>query len=392
MASIAVRSNKLVLDFRYNGVRCREQTALTDSKTNRAKLLKLIDDIEAAIRLGRFVYADFFPGSPRSKYFAQLDASVKQSIAALPQSISLVHDCPLFSAFTAEWLDENESIWKASHCANVNAIFEHYLLPAFGTQRLDAITRADILKFRSRLTKTGNGKKRISNDWINHIMAQLRKLLVEASKRYNFDNPFVDIEPLKIDKPLINPLTLQEVRIFLAGVRADFRPYYTVRFFSGLRTAEVDGLKWKFVDFERRQIVVQETIVNNMEATPKNNYSYRHVHMSQPVFDALVTQKRVTADKEYVFCNAAGNPLDHRNVTKRIWTPTLKLLGLAHRRPYETRHTAATLWLAAGENPEWIARQLGHSSTKMLFERYSRFIPNITRQDGSAFEALLSNL
>lgn len=44
---------------------------------------------------------------------------------------------------------------------------------------------------------------------------------------------------------------------------------------------------------------------------------------------------------------------------------------------------------AAGENPEWIARQLGHSSTKMLFERYSRFVPNVTRQDGSAFEALL---
>jgi len=65
------------------------------------------------------------------------------------------------------------------------------------------------------------------------------------------------------------------------------------------------------------------------------------------------------------------------------------LLGLPPRRAYETRHTAATLWLAAGENPEWIAKQLGHSSTKMQFERYSRFVPNITRKDGSAFEALL---
>jgi integrase len=223
-------------------------------------------------------------------------------------------------------------------------------------------------------------------------MVQLHRLLTEASKRYKFDNPFADIEPLKIDKPLINPLTLKEVRIFLAGVRADFRNYYLIRFFTGLRTAEIDGLQWRYVDFERKQIVVQETIVNGDPEKPKNQSSYRSVTLSKPVIAALMAQKEVTGQLKYVFCNAAGNPLDHRNVTKRIWNPTLQLLGLPPRRAYETRHTAATLWLAAGENPEWIAKQLGHSSTKMLFERYSRFVPNITRQDGSAFEALLGVL
>jgi integrase len=54
------------------------------------------------------------------------------------------------------------------------------------------------------------------------------------------------------------------------------------------------------------------------------------------------------------------------------------------------RHTAATLWLAAGEAPEWIARQLGHTSTEMLFRVYSRYVPNLTRRDGSAIERLLA--
>ena len=49
-------------------------------------------------------------------------------------------------------------------------------------------------------------------------------------------------------------------------------------------------------------------------------------------------------------------------------------------------------WLAAGENPEWVARQLGHSTTEMLFRVYSRYIPNVTRRDGSAFEAMLEKL
>lgn len=390
MASISVRSNKLVLDFRYNGIRCREQTALTDSKTNRAKLAKLASDIEAAIRLQQFVYSDYFPGSPRTKQFATIDNQVRQQSNELQHAApTLYRDCPTFNAFSAEWLVEHEGIWKASFNSNVNSIYENYLLPAFANQRLNNISRADVLKFRASLTKPQGSKKRISNDWINHIMVQLHRLLTEGSKRYKFDNPFVDIEPLKIDKPLINPLTLQEVRIFLAGVRSDFRLYYTVRFFTGLRTAEVDGLKWKYIDFERKQIVVQETIVNGKTESPKNQTSYRSVALSKQVIAALLAQKEVTGQYEYVFCNAAGNPLDHRNITKRVWNPTLQLLGLPPRRAYETRHTAATLWLAAGENPEWIAKQLGHSSTKMLFERYSRFIPNITRQDGSAFEALL---
>ncbi len=38
----------------------------------------------------------------------------------------------------------------------------------------------------------------------------------------------------------------------------------------------------------------------------------------------------------------------------------------------------------------WIARQLGHSTTEMLFRVYSRYVPNLTRQDGSAFEAILT--
>jgi 3'-5' exoribonuclease len=91
-----------------------------------------------------------------------------------------------------------------------------------------------------------------------------------------------------------------------------------------------------------------------------------------------------------VFCNRLGKPLDHKNVTNRVWYPLLRHLGLKKRRPYQCRHTAATLWLAAGEAPEWIARQLGHTTTEMLFRVYSRYVPNLTRRDGSAFERLIT--
>jgi len=113
--------------------------------------------------------------------------------------------------------------------------------------------------------------------------------------------------------------------------------------------------------------------------------------MSGPVYEALRAQREVTDQfSEYVFCNRSGYPLCNHNVTNRVWYPLLRYLGLKKRRAYQTRHTAATLWLAAGENPEWIARQMGHTTTELLFRVYSRYVPNLTRQGGSAIERLLA--
>ena len=49
---------------------------------------------------------------------------------------------------------------------------------------------------------------------------------------------------------------------------------------------------------------------------------------------------------------------------------------------YQTRRTFATLMLGAGESPAWVAQQLGHTSAEMVFRRYAKFVPNLTRQDG----------
>ncbi len=165
-----------------------------------------------------------------------------------------------------------------------------------------------------------------------------------------------------------------------------------MRLLTGLRTGELHGLKWKFVDFERRQILVRETRVRGHVEYTKTDGSQREIAISQPVYAALREQQARTADQEYVFGTASGTPIDNDNFTNRVWYPLLRHLGLEKRRPYQTRHTCATLWLAAGENPEWVARQLGHVDTTMLFKTYSRFIPNLTRTDGSAFNALVSGV
>jgi integrase len=356
---------------------------------------KVLTTIESEINAGTFDYALYFPNSPMLAKLAGKSVSellIKHTGVMATVPIVMAPATPLFGMFSEEWFLENEISWKRSYRATLRLTINKYLNPNFGQKEVGHITKGDILKFRSTLAKVQNGiKEGLSPDRINHIMTPLRMILNEAADRSHFSTPYVGIKPLKVPKSDIDPFSLDEITLFLSHVRADFRNYYTVRFFTGLRTAEIDGLLWKYVDLEKGLILVRETLVNGYFETTKTPESIRDITMSRPVYEALKAQFKLTGSLSsgLVFCSKEGLPLDRRNVMNRVWYPTLRRLGLKRRKPYQTRHTTATLWLAAGENPEWIAKQMGHSNTRMLFTVYSRFIPNLTRTDGSAFERLI---
>ncbi|WP_201586274.1 site-specific integrase [Psychrobacter sp. HII-4] len=382
MASINSRNGNLYVDFRYIGQRCREQTLLTDTKPNRKRLENFVSKMEADIQLGSFRYENYFPQSKKLEQF--------QSLELMRSTNSHKDSSSGFDSFSKVWLEEKKPEWRDSQISNVEDIFRIYLIPHFGNVPLNTISKAKIMTFRGKLVKDGNNGRTLSASRINHIMTPLRMVLTEASERFDFDSPWKNIKPLSEPKSNVSPFTLEEVMLIINNVRADYKPYYIVRFFTGMRTGEIDGLPWKNIDFERRQIIVDQAVVNGVIGETKTSGSNRIIQMNQLVYDALIGQQSLTKrQSEFVFCTKAGTPLNHRNVTKRVWYPLLRYLELDKRNPYQSRHTAATLWLAAGESPEWIAAQMGHSNTKMLFTVYSRYVPNLTRQDGSALDKLL---
>ena len=404
MGSIRTRfeTGTLFMDFKFQGKRLREQTTLSDTPANRKRLQKAMDRIDAEIAVGTFDYAKTF--SKPLPVSTDTDSETNDS-GALPsaqpfqaaQAVGFNGQSvvtPTMAEFANQWYSENEITWRRSYRITQRGVLDKYILPSFGDKSLGAISKADVLSFRSEVSKNlGRGAKgTLSSRRINAIMKPLRQILNEAADRYNYNTAFRNIKPLKIKRSDVLPFSLDEVQLILGTVRPDFRNYFTLRFFSGMRTGEVHGLKWKYIDFERRLILVRESIVLGEEDELKTDGSSRDVQMSQVVLDALRAQYQVTGGKsEYVFCNQAFKPIDNKNFVNRVWAPLLRHLGLAHRKAYQMRHTAATLWLASGEAPEWIARQLGHTSTEMLFRVYSRYVPNLTRNDGSAMDRLLTH-
>ena len=405
MSSIRVHkpNGALFFDFRYMDDRCREYTLLPDTPTNRKKLEKVLLKIESEIAAGTFVYANYFPNS---KALKRLDKAGKAGV--MPTEVAMAADAlasgsaealrmgagPVFKDFATTWFDKRSIEWRRSHIKSLLSTMNGRLVPHFGAKVVGSITKADVLEFRATLAKVkGRGEQiGLSPKRINEIMGLLRQILNEAADRFEFTSPMTNIKKLRQCKTDVDPFNLVDVQRIIATGRADYKNYFTTRFLTGMRTGEVHGLKWKYVDFELRIIRVRETFVMGEDEYTKTDGSQRDIQMSQPVYDALKAQFEATGKKsEYVFCNLTGQPLDNKNFSDRVWYPLLRHLGLTARRPYQMRHTAATLWLASGEAPEWVARQLGHTSTEMLFRVYSRYVPNLTRQDGSAMERLLAS-
>lgn len=98
MATIRERSGKLIADFRYMGIRCRETTNLEDNAYNRRILKKRLEQLEAEITLGTFEYEKYFPKSNRVEEFKE-----KRS-----QQIAVQTKVPLFKEFTELWFKQKQ--------------------------------------------------------------------------------------------------------------------------------------------------------------------------------------------------------------------------------------------------------------------------------------------
>lgn len=400
MASVRSSRGRLFLDYRVDGKRLRHYCKLEDSSVNRAYLAQVARQMDAAVASGNDVEVllanlGLLSTPHESKHEVTVLPVVDGSRLTLSQPLLGVRPSatPLFTPFSEQWFSEFKVGWRKTYIATVRGILDKYLVPEFGHLNIGSITRAQILDFRSRLAQVKGRRagSTLSPARINTVMLIFKQILQEGADRHEFTVPMARIRPLKVPKSDVHPFSLDQVRLLIETIRPDYRDYLTTRFFTGMRSGEIHGLKWKYVDFERRLILVREAIVGGEEEYTKTDSSQRDIQMNQLVYEALKRQHTTTGHRTYVFCNRAGEPVDTANFTKRVWYPLLRHLHLDSRRPYQTRHTAASLWLAAGESPEWIARTLGHASTEVLFSVYSRFIPNLTKRDGAAFDRLLAD-
>ena len=139
--------------------------------------------------------------------------------------------------------------------------------------------------------------------------------------------------------------------------------------YGGVRPGELRALRWS--DVREQTLLVERAADPEGEVKATKNEHRRAVKLLSPLVQDL-REYRLTAgrppDPPLIFPGDDGRPWTKAQwqVWRRDrWAPACRVAGLAPR-PYDLRHSFASLLLAEGHRPLYVARQLGHSLTVLL--------------------------
>ena len=167
-----------------------------------------------------------------------------------------------------------------------------------------------------------------------------------------------------------------EAKQFLIAVQGTrWESLWVLLLTTGLRPGEALGLKWS--DIEGGKIRVQRALTRVGRSwalmDPKTAKARRVVTLPKSAEQSLSSRRvqqiadRLHAgpgwhDNDLIFTTRTGEPLDYRTVVSRHFRPILAAHRLRRIRPYDLRHSCATLLLGAGENVKVVSERLGHAS------------------------------
>jgi integrase len=203
------------------------------------------------------------------------------------------------------------------------------------------------------------------------------------------------VDPPSPKGKAMRTLTQSEVTDLLIAAQDHY--YYPVIYTAvstGLRQAELLGLRWRDIDIASRSISVNQTLYKRCNVyqfnKPKTEHSRRRVSMTSKLAQFLGEYRlererlyhqlgRTTTLDDLVFANVEGDPLDP-SFLSHTFGKIAKRAGLKGVRFHDLRHTFASLMLLRGAPPKVISEALGHSSVAFTMDVYSHILPGMQEE------------
>ncbi|MDN0063525.1 tyrosine-type recombinase/integrase [Collinsella ihumii] len=325
--------------------------------------------------------------------------------------------------YVARYIEENAGSVEATTVSGYRTLLSRSIAPYIGGTELraldpDAVAAwvADLSRAKSKATAT-------------KAFVLLRGALMVAVRRGLIpSNPTDTVKKPKAEKG--EPNALGEAERGRVAAYVDIQPDDPVSLairlalYTGMREAEICGLRWRNVDLERKTLRVVESLGKARkddikrfgEVTevfsgvylkrPKNSGSVRTVSYPEGVARALKARRASMmaecmaagvpfGESMFVCGTVEGKPMHPHNLWRR-WNGLVTAMGLVGTQGktptfHDLRHTYATAAIANGIDVKTVSNQMGHSNAAMTLNTYASVDPDAARRAadrmGEALEA-----
>ncbi len=315
--------------------------------------------------------------------------SVKDALTDLLSSVHKGAYAPPGRLTVAELLHQWFEGYVKSNCSPMTAdsyqnIMENHIIPELGPIKLKQLHSQAIQSYYSKAIEKLSGR----------TVAKHHRLLSQAMK-YAVRQGYLNLNPCElVDAPswkgmAMRTLTPGEVEVLFDAAKSSYYyPVYYTAVSSGLRQAELLGLRWRDIDLDLLSLSVNRVLYKRrgvcLFREPKTTYSRRRVAMTPKLALFLREYKAdrerlgreigtsITLD-DLVFAYGDGRPLDP-SMLSHDFLKIAKKAGFSDVHFHTLRHSFASLMLMRGAKPKVISEALGHDSVAFTMQVYSHII------------------
>jgi integrase len=295
-----------------------------------------------------------------------------------------------------------ETWWPSRHLeistkAGYRANLDRHFLPYFGDLPMAKILPSTVQGWVTQAVADGLSARSTVK---YHVM--LHSIFKRAVRdRVIAFNPCADTELPKVIARKTRMVSPEEFDRVLAAVPARWQPLVLTAIETGMRWGELIALRPRHIDFLRRTITVEETIVEVskklsptgermiVKPYPKNDEP-RTIRVDQALLDVLAAraQSLGLSRDDLLFPStemAGGNPVSRNTFRTRVWLPALEKAQLGHHvRIHDLRHAHASWLLAGGADLKTVMERMGHSQIQTT-QKYLHTLPDADDRALAAF-------
>ncbi len=289
---------------------------------------------------------------------------------------------PTFENVACQWLEELKPIRKKSTIVKYMGQLKNYIIPAFGSFKLNEISNENIISFsRKLLTEEQQGRK-LAPKTVSDILSRMKSIRRFALLRGYEVNYIPNVVEIPLRQRQIRILTIVEENKILRYLKNHFDLTalgILLSLFTGLRIGELCALKWSDFSFADKEFYVQRTMqrLNNLDdnsekktaieiGEPKSPSSIRKI----PIPDELLTYlKNAYVTDAYVLSGLKNKFVEPRTMENRFKS-VLKKCGVEKINFHALRHTFATRCVELGFDIKSLSEILGHANVNITLNRY----------------------